>query len=36
MFGALEGLVVPEDFLSARKNVGKPETRDPPDGVDTG
>ena len=36
LFSALEGLVVPEDFLSDRKNVGKPETRDPLDGLDTG
>lgn len=36
LFSALEGLVVPEDFLSDRKNIGKPEIRDPLDGLDTG
>ena len=34
LFSVLEGLVMPEDFLVDRKNVCKPEARDPLAGFD--
>ncbi len=34
LFSALDGLVIPDSFLSDRKQTQKPETRDPLGGVD--
>ena len=36
LLNALEGLVVPEDFLSDRKHARRPGSRDPLAGIDVG